>query len=361
MTAMRIALITPEYPQCGPSFGVGRYVSDLAACLAEAGATVLVLASTDLGNFIIRPGQDPQPAGPGQRRLLLRPLLAAPWLNRELAGFAPDIVDVPNWGGLGAFLRLACPCVVRLVTSASDPSLAHGDRLLPLRMLLERLTVRRATRLVSDSAAMAEVSRRIYARMPDEVIHLAYRGPIAPLAPRPAPAVLFVGRLEKRKGIDILLDAWPAARAVLPDAHLHVVGPDKGGFGERVANTPGVTWHGFADDATLTGLRASCRVQVIPSRFESFGLVALEAWAAGMAVVASDAGSLPAIVGEAGIIAASENSPALAEALLQALETERATELACLGQRRLHEYFQEDRLAQRSLALYRLAIDDHDR
>ena len=356
MNAMRIVLITPEFPQCGRSFGVGRYVSDLAACLGETGATVLVLASTDSGNFIVRPGQDPQLVGKGHRHLLLRPLLASPWLNREIARFAADVIDVPNWGGLGAFLRHPCPCVVRLVTSASDPSLAHGDRLLPLRILLERLAVRRAARLISDSAAMAEVSRRIYARTPDEIIHLAYRGQISPLVPRATPSALFVGRLESRKGIDILLDAWPAVRLALPDAHLHVVGPDKGGFAARVSSTPGVTWHGFADDATLAGLRSTCRVQVIPSRFESFGLVALEAWAAGMAVVASNAGSLPSIIGEAGVIAASENPPALAVALLSALKVERAADLGRLGQTRLEACFMPRLLAARSLAAYTSAL-----
>jgi glycosyltransferase involved in cell wall biosynthesis len=320
---------------------------------------VLVLASTDSGDFIVRPGQEPQRAGPGHRHLLVRPLLASRWLNREIARFAAEVVDVPNWGGLGAFLRHSCPSVVRLVTSASDPSLAHGDCLLRLRMLLERLTVRRAARLISDSAAMAEVSRRIYARTPDEIIHLAYRGRISPLAPRATPSVLFVGRLESRKGIDILLDAWPAVRAASPDAHLHVVGPDKGGFAKRVSNTPGVTWHGFADDASLAELRAMCRVQVIPSRFESFGLVALEAWAAGMAVVASEAGSLPAIVGEAGVIAARENPPALAEALLLALDSARAQRLAQAGQVRLHDHFRADQFALRSLQTYHSAIDDH--
>ena len=353
---MRIVLITPEYPGCGPSFGVGRYVRDLGDCLDDAGATVRILAATDSGNFIIDPGSLPRKVGSGQRRLLLRPLLASGWLNREITRFAPDIVDVPNWGGLGAFLRLHVPCVVRLVTSASDPSLARGDRLLPLRMALERLTVRRATRLISDSAAMAEVSQLIYGRRADEIIHLAYRGTIYPLRPRDGHTVLFVGRLESRKGIDILLDAWPAVLTVLPDAHLHVVGPDKGGFAPRVSTAAGVTWHGFADDATLAKLRATCRVQAIPSRFESFGLVALEAWAAGMAVVSSDAGSLPSVIGDAGILATSEYPPALTHALLRALDATHSKQLAAGGQARLTTHFTPGMLVTRSLAAYAAAI-----
>ena len=358
---MRIVLVTPEHPGCGPSFGVGRYVRDLAECLAEAGATVRVLAATDTGCFIADPGLAPRQVAPGHRRLLLRPLQAARWLNSELMRFAPHIVDVPNWGGLGTFLRPRCPIVVRLVTSASDPSLARGDLLLPLRMALERNTVRRAARLISDSVAMAEVSGRIYGRRPDEVIHLAYRGPIATPTARAELSVLFVGRLEGRKGADVLLDAWPEVLAALPEAHLHVVGPDKDGLAARLQTAAGVTWHGFADDAVLAGLRARCRVQAIPSRFESFGLVALEAWAAGMAVVASAAGSLPSIVGDAGLIAASENPPALARALVLALDPSRAMQLAIAGQARLAEHFTPGLLASRSLAAYATAIATAER
>ncbi len=353
---MRIALVTPEHPGCGPSFGIGRYVRDLAGCLADSGATVRVLAATDTGCFIADPGKSPRRVASGYRHLMLRPLQSAGWLNAEFARFAPDVVDVPNWGGLGTFLRPRCPIVVRLVTSASDPSLARGDRLLPLRMALERRTVRRAVRLIADSSAMVEVSERIYGRRPDEIIHLAYRGSILDPAPRAEPAVLFVGRLERRKGADVLLDAWPGVLTALPDAHLHVVGPDKDGLAPRLSAAAGVTWHGFADDAALDGLRARCRVQAIPSRFESFGLVALEAWAAGMAVVASDAGSLRSIIGDAGLITASEDPPALARALIQALDPGQALHLTLAGQARLAEHFTPTLLASRSLSAYAAAM-----
>ena len=349
---MRIALITPEHPGCGPSYGVGRYVRDLGECLVEAGIIVQVLAATDTGCFRIMPGQTPQMMGPAHPHLLLRPLQAARWLDAELSRFAPDVLDVPNWGGLGTFLRAPVPHVVRLVTSAADPSLARRDPLLPVRLALENATVQRAAVLVADSAAMAKVGRRIYGRMADAVIHLAYRGAIAAPTPRADPAVLFIGRLEPRKGADVLLDAWPAVLAACPTAHLHVVGPDRDGLTQRLTSAAGVTWHGQADDATVAHLRERCLVQAIPSRFESFGLVALEAWAAGMAVVASDVGGLPAIVGDAGLLVPAEDPPALSRALIAALEPGLARQLAEAGQRRLRDLFDPAQLVRRSLAVY---------
>jgi glycosyltransferase involved in cell wall biosynthesis len=352
---MRIALITPEYPGCGPSFGVGRYVRDLGECLGEAGNTVQVLAATDTGCFTITPGQSPQLVGPAYPHLLLRPLQAARWLDHELARFAPDVLDVPNWGGLGTFLRTPIPHVVRLVTSAADPSLARRDPLLPVRLTLENATVQRAAMLVADSAAMGEVGHRIYGRMTDTVIHLAYRGQITPPTPRSNPAVLFIGRMEPRKGADILLDAWPSVLVACPTAHLHVVGPDRSGLEPRLTNAPGVTWHGQADDATVSRLRGQCLVQAIPSRFESFGLVALEAWAAGMSVVASDVGGLPAIIGDAGLLVPTEKPAALAQALISALEPRLARQMADAGQRRLKSLFDPAQLVRRSLEVYAMA------
>ena len=353
--ALRIALITPEFPGCGPSFGIGRYVRDLGECLNAAGITVQVLAATDTGCFRVMPEQTPQLVGPAYPHLLLRPWQAARWLDAELARFAPDVVDVPNWGGLGAFLRRPVPHVVRLVTSAADPSLARRDALLPVRLALENATVQRASLLVADSAAMAEVGREIYGRMADTVIHLAYRGAITAPTPRQQPAVLFIGRLETRKGVDVLLGAWPAVLAACPTAHLHVVGSDRAGLAQRLTTAAGVTWHGHADDDTVAKLRAQCSVQAIPSRFESFGLVALEAWAAGMAVVASAVGGLPAIVGDAGLLVPSENPAALSQALIAALEPELARHLAGAGQRRLTQLFDPTQLVRRSLAAYAVA------
>jgi glycogen(starch) synthase len=352
---MRIALITPEYPNCGPSFGIGRYVRDLAACLSQAGITVQVLAATDTGCYSVTPGQAPQLVGPAYPHLLLRPWQAASWLDAALARFAPDVLDVPNWGGLGAFLRHPIPHVVRLVTSAADPSRARRDALLPVRLALENATVKRAAILVADSAAMAEVGRRIYNRTADAVIHLAYRGEILPPATREHSAVLFIGRLETRKGVDVLLDAWPAVLAACPSAHLHVVGSDRAGLAQRLTTTAGVTWHGQAGDAAVAALRGRCLVQAIPSRFESFGLVALEAWAAGMAVVASNVGGLPAVVGDAGLLVPTENPAAMSQALIAALDPKLARKLAEAGQRRLTQLFDPTLLVRRSLAAYALA------
>lgn len=353
---MRIALVAPEFPGCGPAFGVGRYVADLAAGLTAAGQSVRVIAATDTGCFRVDPGTEPQLIAPAVPHLLLRPLLARGFIDRELKAFGPDVVELPNWGGLGACLGSRVPTLARLVTSAVDPSYGRWGLRSPLRLATELATVRRAALVVADSLGMAAASRRLYRRRADAVTYLAHTGPIHPLAPRCQPEVLFVGRLERRKGIDVLLAAWPAVRDRIPAARLHVVGRDMGGYAPLAQATAGVIVHGRLDDRALVELRRTCMVQAIPSRFESFGLVALEAWADGLAVVASRTGGLAEVIGEAGLLVAPEDPTVLAGGLVAVLDSTTAWAWASKGRERLLARFRPGPWIRTTLAQYRRIV-----
>lgn len=357
-TAMRIALITPEYPGCGPSFGVGRYVADLANGLAATGQEVRVIAATDIGGFLIQPGSAPVLRASAVPHLLLRPFMGRSFIERELAAFRPDVVDLPNWGGLGAFLRLDCPLLVRLVTSAADPSHGRWGLRTPIRLGTERRTVRRAALVVADSHGMAATGLRLYRRAADAVTYLAHTGPIRDLQPRSLPEVLFVGRLEPRKGIDVLLDAWPLVRERIPTARLHVVGKDQGGYTGRSQGLAGVLVHGRLDDHALAELRRTCLVQAIPSRFESFGLVALEAWADGLAVVGSRTGGLTEVIGDAGLLVPCADHKALADALTRTLDPATALSWAIRGRERLLAHFLPGPWIETTLRQYQGLVEE---
>jgi glycogen synthase len=262
-------------------------------------------------------------------------------------------VELPNWGGLGACLGSRVPTLARLVTSAADPSHGCWNLRTPLRLATEAATVHRAALVVADSQGMAATGRRLYRRPVDAVTYLAHTGPIRPMAPRSQPEVLFVGRLEPRKGLDVLLDAWPTVRSHVPSARLHVVGKDMGGYTARAQATAGVLVHGRLDDRTLAELRSTCMVQAIPSRFESFGLVALEAWADGLAVVGSRTGGLTEVVGEAGLLVPPADPIALADSLVAALAAETAWIWACKGRERLLARFLPGPWIATTVAQYR--------
>ena len=93
--------------------------------------------------------------------------------------------------------------------------------------------------------------------------------------------VVFLGRDEPRKGLDVLLEAWPIVLEHVPEAVLMAIGP--------VRKTSGVEWMGRVGDDVKRRLIASSAVYVAPNLGgESFGIVLVEAMAAGTPVVASD-------------------------------------------------------------------------
>ncbi len=359
---LRIALVTPEHPECGPSFGVGAYVSALAGVLADAGHEVLLPVAGAGGWWTVAPGQaprrwhDPGPAA-------LRPALAAPWLRARLAAFVPDLVEYANWGGLGACDHGPWRRVVRLSTPVLEipPADVLRAALRPLHHLWELRTVRRAHLLIANSAAMAATSVECYGREPHAVIPHAWCGAVLPPV-MDGDEVLFVGRLEARKGVDVLLAAWQRIAAARPDRtglRLHLVGPDAAGFGARALArwpTATVTVHGRLIGAELALLRRRCRIQVVPSLFESFGLVALEAWAGGQAVVASAAGGLAEVVGDAGLQVPPGDADALADALGTLLDhPARGAVLLARGQRLLRARYTPTAWRDATLAAYAAA------
>lgn len=115
------------------------------------------------------------------------------------------------------------------------------------------------------------------------------------------PYVLAVGTVEPRKGLDILAQAMTRVRRDLPDLTLAIVGPD-GWLAVDGLDVDGVVRLGTVDERTLDALYRRATLCAVPSRYEGFGLPALEAMARGCPVVASNATSLPEVVGGAGVL-----------------------------------------------------------
>jgi glycosyltransferase involved in cell wall biosynthesis len=95
--------------------------------------------------------------------------------------------------------------------------------------------------------------------------------------------VAWVGQADLRKGLDVALEAVRRLRVEVPDARLLVAGVPAG------ATEPGVEWLGVLPPERVTEVYASADVFCFPTRYESYGLVVVEAMAAGLPVVVSDA------------------------------------------------------------------------
>jgi phosphatidylinositol alpha-mannosyltransferase len=142
------------------------------------------------------------------------------------------------------------------------------------------------------------------------------------------PNILFVGRLEKRKGLPYLLEAFAQVRRVVPEARLLVVGAydrlDKLPYllQARQLGLSDVQFIGQVDDAELARYYRTATIFCAPSTgMESFGIILLEAMASSAPIVASDIDGYREVVthGVEGVLVPPENPQALAEGLIALL------------------------------------------
>jgi glycosyltransferase involved in cell wall biosynthesis len=173
------------------------------------------------------------------------------------------------------------------------------------------------------------------------------RAPDVPERPADgAPVILFVGRAFHRKGGDLLVRAFTQVRVALPDARLIVIGPDAPP--PEVQQVAGIECLGFIDKDSAEGRQrlldayAQARVFCLPTRFEPFGVVFLEAMHYELPVVAPAVWAVPEIVenGVTGKVVPPEDVEALAAALIEMLsDPEGARLMGVAGKRRLEARF----------------------
>jgi len=104
---------------------------------------------------------------------------------------------------------------------------------------------------------------------------------------------VFVGAMTAPKGLPLLLEAWRALAP--PDAEMWLIGPS-GGHVRLIPALPGLCLIGKVPHGKLPGLLRQCDVLVLPSFHEGFGLVLLEALAAGLPVISTDATAAPDLI-----------------------------------------------------------------
>ena len=168
------------------------------------------------------------------------------------------------------------------------------------------------------------------------------------------------------KGLYYLLKAVAIVAQTHP-VKLTVVGtPKKNGYSQRLIQQLGigniVTFTGRIAHERFVREYARATAAVVPSVYEGFGLPVGEAMACAVPVVSTTGGALPEVVGDAGILVPPADPAALAHAILTILEQpQRAQGLGQAGYRRVQQHFTWKKAAERTVAVYREAIDDHGR
>lgn len=167
--------------------------------------------------------------------------------------------------------------------------------------------------------------------------------------PSRQPRALFVGHDFERKGGRVLLEAWPLVRQAVPTAELVIAGPSRDpapGLGA------GVSWLGRLDRDELAGQYSAASVFVLPSLFEPWGHVFVEAMGYGLPCIGSDCCAMPEIIEDAvtGLLVPPGAAEPLAAALIDLLgDPSKAAGLGRSGQHRVLERFTWTGVADRVL------------
>jgi glycosyltransferase involved in cell wall biosynthesis len=187
--------------------------------------------------------------------------------------------------------------------------------------------------------------------------------------------VLFVGRFDRHKGGDIVIDAFERIARARPESRLVFVGPDRG-LADPYGSTRSLAGYieerlspetrrrvevkGQMSSEDIAGLRRSARVTILPSRYENCSMALLEALSLGCPTVASAAGGNPEILldGKTGFLCKPCDSSSLAEKTLELLrEPRRAEELGRAAASDMAERFSPRRIAELTWSYYESVLD----
>ena len=319
---MHVAFVTLQYPPGGIG-GIGTYVQTVARTMTDAGhdVTVICVADGQTRSTTMEGGVRVERFAPPRPRWLWRRLVAprqslrvrvqhALWSAWALwrLGHRFDVVEVPEWKAQGLFLPMLRrgPVVVHLHLTFELEHAWNGTVPSRGQRLSYRLERRTATRAAARTATSRQTTRRPDGPpwIADDLVQIV-APPISveewsaiPSVIDTDPVVVFVGRLERRKApeqlveaLGLLRDEVPGLRAVFAGRTMNTGGRPYVDVLEELAGHHGVACEFRDPISTRTGMVAlyrEARVVAVPSRFETLSMVALEAMAAGRPAVITD-------------------------------------------------------------------------
>jgi glycosyltransferase involved in cell wall biosynthesis len=405
---VRICLVSREYPPDTGWGGIATFANHLAHGLVSLGheVEVVALAKAEPKTVVqdgirvhrVRPHEIEGDLGAmgmcmPYSRYVLR-TSAALWKKfHELHAKGPfDVVDTPELlaEGLMPAVTRAVPLLIRLYTPHSKfiaeqlhnvtASFDHQ-----FVALLERIAMLSADIITSPSEDLADFVARDLS-FPRESIHIV-RNPIDPVefspdgervdCPEGRLTVLFVGRLEERKGIGYLIEAVPQVAAAVPNVRFVVIGDDTNNargqrsvlaeLKESISRNACDKYVEFIDRVPLSDLPKyyrSADVCVVPSVYDNSPYTCLEAMSCGKAVVGTSGGGTREYIvhQDSGIIVPPRDSMAIAEALIRLLKDKNERlRLGTSARARVLEKFQRAEIARQTLELYRQARQSFSR
>ncbi len=401
---LRVCIISREYPPDTGFGGIGTFAKHLAHGLVSLGhhVTVISLAKDKAKSYTegdiqvhrVEPYFDQHTlnlidcAMPYSKYVISTS--AALWQKFiELHAKQPfDVIDTPELLAEGFYpaITKVVPLVIRLYTPHSKfiaealhnvtPSFDHQ-----FVAMVERIAMNYADAITSPSKDLAQFVANDLC-MPLERIKIIHN-PIdadfcSPHGNRSIPEndslkVLFVGRLEARKGIYYLIEAWKDVVAVVPKAHLYVIGDDTNTATGQTSVLAEIKRYiakhnlensiTFIDRIPLVELPAyyrSADVCVVPSLYDNSPYTCLEAMSCGKAVIGTSSGGTAEyiVAGESGLIVPAKDATSLAQAMIALLkDNKERRRLGDNARSRVLVCFQRREIARLTAQLYKQAME----
>jgi glycogen synthase len=370
--AVRVLMLSWEYPPLVVG-GLGRHVEALARALAAAGHDVRVVtrgaeaaSRSDVidGVRVARSALDPLAIDFTTESLLSWSQAAEHALLRAalpvVRRWRPDVVHAHDWLVAQSAVTLAQHTGAPLVATMHATEAGRHDGWLPRPLNLaihsvERWLARQAAEVITCAGSAADEAVRLFELDPAHV-HVISNGIDAarwtvPARARAAararlagdgPLLVYAGRLVHEKGVQTLLDALRPLRRAHPQLRLAVAGTgyhadELRAQARRLRLGRAVTWLGFVAEDELAAVLAAADAVVVPSRYEPFGIVALEAAIAGAPLAVADTGGLRDLArrGVAATSFPSGDAAALAAAVSGLLADPEAARRAAVRARRI--------------------------
>ncbi|MHA1595228.1 MAG: glycosyltransferase family 4 protein [Candidatus Baldrarchaeia archaeon] len=377
---MKIALCSDWYSKVG---GISSHIRELAKSLSKRGHDVTIITvkkveeAEDTNHHNVRVIRVSGAVIPGLK--ILSPLSLSD-VKDALLGEKFDIIHVHH-----AFIPISLYSVsvaskygIPSVLTAHSLGVAHENhylwRFLRVFMYPIRKTLENVNRIITVSEAVRRFMKHL---LPDyeRFVVIPNAVDIEEFKPNKSkeelrrelclpidnPIILFVGRLVVRKGVHVLLDAFRSVVKEIPDARLVIVG--KGmlrDYLEYKAKAYGiernVDLRGYVDRENLVKLYMAADVFVCPSIFaEAFGIVIIEAMAAGKPVIATRVGGIPEIIDDGidGILVKPHSVRELSDAIIWLLNDKSRLEAMGMNAReKVEERYSWDRVVHRVVEVY---------
>jgi glycogen(starch) synthase len=413
--AMNICFISQEFPPDTGWGGIGTYVYNISRGLAEIGHHVDVITRAISTDGTVESHN-------GRLRIHRVWHKDYPWLRKQplsslkLYPFFYHVLDRPLGWGYGAYKHLQRLCkekqidIIEVAEHNADgfiytvAKFMFGKHInapkfviklhipmlyyyrlnqyrvtLDIKILdtLERWTTYYADGITSPSRQMATIVSemwRLHQKKITVLPHPVDESLFIPDIPirRDDECILFVGRLEKQKGVDLLIEAFQTVRRKRPQAKLLLVGGDrlfkkngeicsyKAYLQQKLRDASlevgaSIQFVGQVEREHLPAYYQKGSVCIVPSEFESFSYVCVEAMACGRPIIANNSGGTAEIIehGKNGLLIPSGNPNILAENIIYLLEhPDLAENMGQEARKRVEHNYSKHAIAQRTAQFY---------